>query len=95
MHLRLEAGRPGRSRVHRGTFLILCRPSSRFCCSRGNQDLSEYERDVMFMLGRFSHVCGSSLIFMISAIEQLVRVDLGTVVMEVPSQDLILCATSR
>ncbi|MGA2394299.1 MAG: slipin family protein [Candidatus Lustribacter sp.] len=51
--------------------------------------LREYERAVMFTLGRFSHVRGPGLILMLPFIQQMVRVDLRTVVMEVPSQDLI------
>ena len=51
--------------------------------------LREYERAVMFTLGRFSHVRGPGLILMFPFIQQVVRVDLRTVVMEVPSQDLI------
>lgn len=51
--------------------------------------LREYERAVMFTLGRFSHVKGPGLVLMIPFVQQLVRVDLRTVVMEVPSQDLI------
>jgi len=51
--------------------------------------LREYERGVMFTLGRFSRVRGPGLIFLIPFIQQIVRVDLRTVVMKVPSQDLI------
>ena len=51
--------------------------------------LRQYERGVMFTLGRFSGIRGPGLIFLIPAIQQLVRVDLRTVVMEIPSQDLI------
>jgi regulator of protease activity HflC (stomatin/prohibitin superfamily) len=51
--------------------------------------LRQYERGVMFTLGRFSGVRGPGLIFLIPVIQQIVRVDLRTVVMEVPSQDLI------
>jgi regulator of protease activity HflC (stomatin/prohibitin superfamily) len=51
--------------------------------------LREYERGVMFTLGRFSRVRGPGLIFLIPLIQQIVRVDLRTVVMKVPSQDLI------
>jgi regulator of protease activity HflC (stomatin/prohibitin superfamily) len=51
--------------------------------------LREYERAVVFTLGRFSRVRGPGLIFLIPWIQQMVRVDLRTVVMEVPSQDLI------
>jgi regulator of protease activity HflC (stomatin/prohibitin superfamily) len=52
--------------------------------------LREYERAVVFTLGRFSSVRGPGLIFLVPLIQQMVRVDLRTVVMEVPSQDLIL-----
>jgi len=51
--------------------------------------LRQYERGVMFTLGRFSSVRGPGLIFMLPYIQQMVRVDLRTVVMEIPSQDLI------
>jgi regulator of protease activity HflC (stomatin/prohibitin superfamily) len=51
--------------------------------------LRQYERGVMFTLGRFSRVCGPGLIAMIPFIQQMVRVDLRTVVMEIPKQDLI------
>jgi regulator of protease activity HflC (stomatin/prohibitin superfamily) len=51
--------------------------------------LRQYERGVMFTLGRFSSVRGPGLIFLIPYFQQIVRVDLRTVVMEVPSQDLI------
>jgi regulator of protease activity HflC (stomatin/prohibitin superfamily) len=51
--------------------------------------LREYERGVIFMLGRFWKVKGPGLIIVIPAIQQMVRVDLRTVVMDVPSQDVI------
>ena len=51
--------------------------------------LREYERGVIFTLGRFTRVGGPGLILLVPAIQQMVRVDLRTVVMEVPSQDLI------
>jgi regulator of protease activity HflC (stomatin/prohibitin superfamily) len=51
--------------------------------------LRQYERGVMFTLGRFSSVRGPGLIFMMPWIQQIVRVDLRTVVMEVPKQDVI------
>jgi len=51
--------------------------------------LREYERGVIFMLGRFWKVKGPGLILVIPAIQQMVRVDLRTVVMDVPSQDVI------
>jgi regulator of protease activity HflC (stomatin/prohibitin superfamily) len=51
--------------------------------------LRQYERGVMFTLGRFSSVRGPGLIFLLPYIQQIARVDLRTVVMEIPSQDLI------
>ncbi|MDP9920085.1 regulator of protease activity HflC (stomatin/prohibitin superfamily) [Variovorax boronicumulans] len=49
----------------------------------------EYERGIVFTLGRFSKVAGPGLVFVIPAIQQVVRVDLRTVVLEVPTQDVI------
>jgi regulator of protease activity HflC (stomatin/prohibitin superfamily) len=51
--------------------------------------LREYERGVVFMLGRFHKVKGPGLIVIIPGIQKMVRVDLRTVVMDVPSQDVI------
>src|SRR5688572_32774170 len=51
--------------------------------------LREYERAVVFFLGRFQRVFGPGLIFIIPAIQQTVRVDLRTVVLDVPPQDVI------
>ena len=51
--------------------------------------LREYERGVVFMLGRFWRVKGPGLILVIPAIQQIVRVDLRTVVLDVPPQDVI------
>ncbi|MCG5530427.1 slipin family protein [Halorhodospira halochloris] len=51
--------------------------------------LREYERGVIFQLGRFWRVKGPGLIIVIPIIQQMVRVDLRTVVMDVPSQDVI------
>jgi len=51
--------------------------------------LREYERGVIFLLGRFWKVKGPGLIIVIPAIQQMVRVDLRTIVMDVPSQDVI------
>ena len=51
--------------------------------------LREYERGVVFLLGRFWHVKGPGLIIIIPIIQQMVRVDLRTIVMDVPSQDVI------
>jgi regulator of protease activity HflC (stomatin/prohibitin superfamily) len=51
--------------------------------------LREYERGVVFTLGRFTDVKGPGLILVIPGIQQMVRVDLRTIVMDVPSQDVI------
>jgi regulator of protease activity HflC (stomatin/prohibitin superfamily) len=51
--------------------------------------LREYERGVVFMLGRFWKVKGPGLILIIPAVQQWVRVDLRTIVMDVPPQDVI------
>jgi len=51
--------------------------------------LREYERAVVFRLGRFEAVRGPGLILIVPFVQQVVRVDLRTVVMEVPSQDVI------
>jgi len=51
--------------------------------------LREYQRGVIFTLGRFSKVKGPGLIFVIPGIQQMVRVDLRVVTMDVPSQDVI------
>lgn len=51
--------------------------------------LREYERGVIFLLGRFWKVKGPGFIVVIPLIQQIVRVDLRTIVMDVPSQDVI------
>jgi regulator of protease activity HflC (stomatin/prohibitin superfamily) len=51
--------------------------------------LREYERGVVFMLGRFYRVKGPGLIILIPVVQQMVRVDLRTKVLDVPSQDVI------
>jgi len=51
--------------------------------------LREYERAVVFQLGRFWMVKGPGLIILIPVIQQMVRVDLRTVVLDVPPQDVI------
>jgi len=51
--------------------------------------LREYDRGVVFMLGRFWKVKGPGLIIIIPVIQQMVRVDLRTIVMDVPTQDVI------
>lgn len=51
--------------------------------------LSEYERAVVFRLGRYTGIRGPGLIILIPGIEKMRRVDLRTVTMDIPSQDII------
>jgi regulator of protease activity HflC (stomatin/prohibitin superfamily) len=51
--------------------------------------LREYERGVIFMLGPFEQVKGPGFIIVIPFLQQMVRVDLRTIVMDVPTQDVI------
>lgn len=51
--------------------------------------LPEYERGVMFRLGRLQELRGPGLCFIIPGVDRLVRVKLRTVAMEVPPQDVI------
>lgn len=51
--------------------------------------LREYERAVVFTLGRFWKVKGPGLIIIIPFVQQIVRVELRTIVMDIPPQDVI------
>lgn len=51
--------------------------------------LQEYERGVIFFLGRLTGVRGPGLIILIPGLEKMQKVDLRTVTMDVPSQDII------
>jgi regulator of protease activity HflC (stomatin/prohibitin superfamily) len=51
--------------------------------------LPEYERGVIFLLGRFWKIKGPGLILLIPGIQKMVRVDLRVIVMDVPTQDVI------
>jgi regulator of protease activity HflC (stomatin/prohibitin superfamily) len=51
--------------------------------------LREYERGVVFQLGRFWRVKGPGLILVVPGLQQMVRVDLRTIVLDVPTQDVI------
>jgi regulator of protease activity HflC (stomatin/prohibitin superfamily) len=51
--------------------------------------LREYQRGVIFTLGRFTGVKGPGLIILIPFIQQMVRVDLRIIVLDVPTQDVI------
>ena len=51
--------------------------------------LKEYERGVVFLLGRFQKVKGPGLIILIPGVQKMVRVDLRVMVFDVPTQDVI------
>src|SRR5262252_9095868 len=51
--------------------------------------LREYQRGVVFQLGRFWRVKGPGLVILVPGIQQMVKVELRTVVLDVPSQDVI------
>ena len=51
--------------------------------------LREYQRGVVFLLGRFYKVKGPGLVIIIPGLQQMVRVDLRTITMDVPTQDVI------
>ncbi|MFL5785450.1 MAG: slipin family protein [Bacteriovoracaceae bacterium] len=51
--------------------------------------LNEYERGVVFRLGKFQGVRGPGLIILIPGLEKMIKVDLRLVTMDVPSQDII------
>jgi len=51
--------------------------------------LNEYERAVLFRLGRIRDIKGPGLIIIIPGIDKIVRIDMRTITMDVPSQDVI------
>ena len=51
--------------------------------------LKEFERGVVFFLGRFQKVKGPGLIILIPGLQKMTKVDLRVVVMDVPTQDVI------
>jgi regulator of protease activity HflC (stomatin/prohibitin superfamily) len=51
--------------------------------------LKEYERGVIFLLGRFQRVKGPGLIILIPGVQKMVKVDLRVIVLDVPTQDVI------
>ncbi len=51
--------------------------------------LNEYERGVIFFLGRFQRVWGPGIIIVIPMVQRMVKVDLRVIVMDVPTQDVI------
>jgi len=69
-------------------FLVLLAVAA-FFSSSAIRIFREYERGVVFTLGRFSKVKGPGLVILIPGIQKAVRVDLRTIVLEVPTQDVI------
>ena len=51
--------------------------------------LNEYERGVVFTLGRYTATRGPGLILIIPVIQRMMRMDLRTIVLDVPTQDVI------
>jgi len=51
--------------------------------------LKEYERGVIFFLGRFQKVKGPGLIILVPGVQKMTKVDLRVIVMDVPTQDVI------
>ena len=51
--------------------------------------LKEYERGVIFLLGRFQKVKGPGLIILFPGVQKMIKVDLRVIVMDVPTQDVI------
>jgi regulator of protease activity HflC (stomatin/prohibitin superfamily) len=60
-----------------------------FVLAQAIKILREYERGVIFTLGRFTGVKGPGLIILIPIVQQMVKVSLRTIVLDVPSQDVI------
>src|SRR3990167_3610315 len=60
-----------------------------FILARAVRILKEYERGVVFFLGRFQRVKGPGLVIVLPMLQQMMRIPLRTVVMDVPSQDVI------
>ncbi len=72
-----------------GVFLFLVMMTALFFFMNAVRILKEYERGVVFMLGRFWKVKGPGLILLIPFVQTMVRVQLRTIVMDVPPQDVI------
>ena len=51
--------------------------------------LNEYERGVMFTLGRFTGLKGPGIILVIPVLQRMIKVDLRVIVLDVPKQDVI------
>jgi regulator of protease activity HflC (stomatin/prohibitin superfamily) len=72
-----------------GFLLIILVIAALWLLSLAIRIFREYERGVVFTLGRFSRVAGPGLVLVVPAIQQVVRTDLRTVVDVVPPQDVI------
>lgn len=72
-----------------GTGIIIFVAIAIFILTNGIRILKEYERGVVFRLGRFVDVRGPGLIILIPLFEKMVRVTLRTVAMEVPPQEVV------
>src|SRR4051794_16884312 len=59
------------------------------CCALGCRVLREYERAVVFRLGRLLPVRGPGFVRLIPLVDRMVRVDLRTVTLTVPPQEVI------
>ncbi len=57
----------------------------------GIKILKEYERAVVFRLGRMVGARGPGMVYVIPGIEKMVKMDLRTVIMDIPLQDVIIC----
>src|SRR5437667_11585171 len=55
----------------------------------GRKSLREYQRAVVFRLGRVVGARGPGIIYVIPGIEKALRIDLRTITMDIPSQDVI------
>lgn len=72
-----------------GVFFFVFLISVLFFLMNAIRIMREYERGVVFSLGRFWKVKGPGLIILVPFIQTMLRVDLRTIVMDVPSQDVI------
>jgi len=71
------------------TFLIVVLVIVGFVLFSAIRVLKEYERGVMFTLGRFTGVKGPGLIIVLPIIQQMTKIDLRVIVLDVPKQDVI------
>lgn len=71
------------------TFIVMIIIFSIFILASAIRILKEYERGVIFRLGRLIGAKGPGLILLIPVVDRMVRVSLRTIVMDVPTQDII------